>query len=97
MVSSGRSSFTKQAACPSSKTLLEYHSSALAPEMVHLVKWHLEGCDFCWAEVKLLAHHSASDKAECRPPAIPVNLRILAESLLRTSRMPRQKVAKSFR
>jgi len=92
MVSSGEGSFTKQAACPSSKILLEYRSSRLAGEMSKLVEWHLEACDFCWAETNLLVHHVAT-REESRPPAIPVNLRVLAEALL-FSRRPRQQRTK---
>ena len=91
MVSSGEGSFTKQAACPSSTTLLDYRLNRLATELSTLVKWHLEGCDFCWAEVQLLVHHSTYPKGEARPPAIPVNLRVLAEALLQTNSLPRQK------
>ncbi|MDQ2855424.1 MAG: hypothetical protein M3R68_03790 [Acidobacteriota bacterium] len=91
MVSSGVGSFTKQAACPSSKILLEYRLAKLAPEMGQLVEWHLEECDFCWSEVKLLTHHAqqGTSREEVRPPSIPVNLRMLAEALL-FSRRPRQ-------
>ena len=92
MVSSGVGSFTKQAACPSSKILLEYRLTTLAAEMSKLVEWHLEECDFCWAEMKLLVHHVAT-REESRPPAIPVNLRVLAEALL-FSRRPRQQRTK---
>ena len=91
MVSSGEGSFTKQAACPSSTTLLDYRLNRLAAELSTLVKWHLEGCDFCWAEIQLLVHHSTHPKREVRPPSIPVNLRILAEALLRTNSLSRQK------
>jgi len=95
MVSSGVGSFTKQAACPSSKILLEYRLNALATELGKLVEWHLEECDFCWSEVKLLTHvaQQAVSKEEGRPPSIPVNLRVLAEALL-FSRRPRQLKAK---
>jgi len=92
MVSSGVGSFTKQAACPSSKTLLEFRLIVLAAEMSKLVEWHLDKCDFCWAEMNLLVHHAAG-REESRPPAIPVNLRVLAEALL-FGRKPRQQRAK---
>lgn len=92
MVSSGEGSFTKQAACPSAKILLEHRLGRLAAEMSKLVEWHLEGCDFCWAEMNLLVHHAAA-RDESRPPAIPVNLRVLAEALL-FSRRPRQQRVK---
>ena len=95
MVSSGVGSFTKQAACPASKILLEYRLMTLAHEMSKLVEWHLEECDFCWSEVQLLTHHAPQTpgKDEGRPPSIPVNLRVLAEALL-FSRRPRQSKTK---
>ena len=86
MVSSGVGTFTKQAACPSSKLLLDYCLTRLAPELNKLVEWHLEACDFCWAEVQLLKLDSPSEKEFSRTPAIPMNLRVLAEALLRESR-----------
>src|SRR2546422_754759 len=69
MNSSGVGSFTKQAACPSSKTMLSYCSAKLSPKIKKLVTWHLSECDFCAAEVQLLAHHAPPRKGECRPPA----------------------------
>jgi len=84
MVSSGVGSFTKQAACPSSKLLLDFRLARLAAEVRKLVEWHLEECDFCWSEVRLLTHHSErrDSKEESRAPAMPINLRVLAEDLL---------------
>ncbi len=46
-----------------------------------LVRRHLESCEFCNAELPLLAHHR-SDLTAFKPPEIPMNLRILAESIL---------------
>ena len=91
MVSTSVGSFTKQPACPSSRLLLDYRSSKLAPELTKLVNWHLEECDFCWAEMKLLVHHTLRKRAteEPRAPAMPVNLRVLAEALL-FGRKPRK-------
>jgi hypothetical protein len=60
-----------------------------------LVKWHLEGCDFCWAEVQMLEHHRAQPKGEAKPPSIPVNLRVLAEALLRNKSLSREKKKQS--
>ena len=85
MVSSGGGSFSKQVACPSSKTLLGYRLSTLAPEMQQLVRWHLEGCDFCWSELQLLSYTASNCEEECRAPAIPGNLKLLAEALFRNS------------
>jgi hypothetical protein len=45
------------------------------------VNEHLADCEFCNSELRLLAHHQASPRAP-RAPEIPMNLRILAESIL---------------
>ncbi len=75
-------SFRKTVACPSSSVLLSFVSGALSPEITTLVKYHLGSCEFCEAEVPLLAHYQLPAKGECKPPDIPINLRILAESIL---------------
>ena len=90
MVSSGEDLFTKQPACPSSRVLLDFRLNRLAAELTTLVKWHLEACDFCWAEVQMLGHHHINSRGEGRPPTMPVNLRVLAEALLRNKTLPRQ-------
>ncbi len=74
--------FRKTAACPSSTTLLSFRSEKLSAEIATLVKYHLHDCEFCNAEIRLLAHHQRALKTEKKPPEIPMNLRILAESLL---------------
>jgi hypothetical protein len=73
--------FRKTAACPSSKTLLYSRAGKLSAEIETLVRYHLTACDFCRAELMLLAHHGKADKRE-KAPEIPMNLRILAESIL---------------
>jgi hypothetical protein len=45
------------------------------------VKEHLRDCDFCDAELRLLAHHQPT-AVKYTTPEIPMNLRILAESIL---------------
>jgi hypothetical protein len=75
-------SFKKTIACPSSSILLSFISNALSPEITTLVKHHLGACEFCVAELPLLVHCEVTTKAECKVPEIPINLRILAESLL---------------
>jgi hypothetical protein len=74
--------FRKTAACPSSTTLLYYRSEKLSIEVSTLVRYHLTSCDFCQAEVRLLAHHQRKQKPDAKTPDIPMNLRILAESIL---------------
>lgn len=75
-------SFAKTVACPSSSVLLSFRSQTLSPEIMSLIRHHLKGCEFCGAEIPLLAHYRSPLKGECKPPDIPINLRILAESLL---------------
>lgn len=75
-------SFSKKLACPSSNLLLSFHYQTLAPEINFLVKHHLAGCDFCYCEIPLLAFYTAPRKGESRAPDLPINLRLLAESIL---------------
>jgi hypothetical protein len=75
-------SFSKNLACPSSNLLLSFHYQALAPDINFLVKHHLSGCDFCYCEIPLLAFYTQPLKGECRTPELPINLRVLAESIL---------------
>jgi len=82
MKASSVKSFTKKLACPSSNLLLSFQSQALAPDIDFLVKHHLAGCDFCYCELPLLAFYTHPLKGECRPPDLPINLRVLAESVL---------------
>ena len=74
--------FRKTAACPTSNTLVGYRCEKLSPEIARLVRRHLEDCEFCNAELRLLAHHKARRGRQATAPEIPINLRILAESLL---------------
>jgi hypothetical protein len=82
MKASSVGSFSKKLACPTSSLLLSFQSQALAPETIFLVKHHLADCDFCYCEIPLLAFYTQPLKGECRPPELPINLRVLAESIL---------------
>jgi hypothetical protein len=82
MNSEKESIFQKTVACPSSNTLLSYRTQELPKELLMLVRLHLTACEFCTAELALLAFHIAPSKGDDKPPEIPMNLRILAESLL---------------
>jgi len=73
--------FRKTAACPASATLLSFRTNRLSAEAVTLVKDHLSACDFCSAELPLLAHHQPLSGG-LKVPEIPEGLRILAESIL---------------
>jgi hypothetical protein len=74
--------FLKTAACPASATLLSFRAQALPAEAQILVNDHLKVCDFCNAELPLLAHHEAAPSPNTKAPEIPMDLRILAESIL---------------
>jgi hypothetical protein len=74
--------FRKTAACPSSATLLSFRTGKVSIEISTLVGYHLDACEFCQAELRLLAHHRHNTKREEAVPEIPMNLRILAESIL---------------
>jgi len=50
--------------------------------VVTLVRQHLADCEFCSAELPLLAHHDPRHPRVLKPPEMPINLRILAESIL---------------
>jgi len=86
-------SFAKKLACPSSSLLLSFRSQTLAPEINFLVKHHLAACDFCYCEIPLLSFYTVSLKGETRTPELPINLRALAESILRGNRAARVEVA----
>ena len=74
--------FKKTAACPASATLLSFRAESLSAEAAIVVKGHLEICDFCNAELPLLAHHTAGAEHGVKTPEMPLELRILAESIL---------------
>jgi hypothetical protein len=73
--------FRKTAACPASATLLSFRTRKLSAEAAGLVTDHLKVCDFCSAELPLLAHHQPVS-GSYSVPEIPEGLRILAESIL---------------
>jgi hypothetical protein len=75
--------FRKTAACPASATLLSFLCNNLPAEVATTVEEHLEECDFCGAELPLLAHHQPATGSH-GTPEIPMDLRILAEAILST-------------
>ena len=74
--------FLKTAACPASSTLLSFRSQSLSARATTVVVEHLESCDFCNAELPLLGHHKA-ERSSCKAPEMPINLRVLAEAILK--------------
>jgi hypothetical protein len=80
-MTTSRTPFRKTAACPASATLVSFRCQNLPAETATSVKEHLGMCDFCCAELRLLAHHQPVSGGY-HAPEIPMNLRILAESIL---------------
>jgi hypothetical protein len=74
------SEFKKQWHCPSSQDLASYQQGLAGSHRSQIAE-HLAGCDFCNAELKLLAKFSLADYQEACPP-VPDSLRVLAEALL---------------
>jgi hypothetical protein len=82
MKASTAKQFNKKLACPSASLLVRFNCQELAPEASSAITDHLENCDFCYCEMPLLAFYIPPRKAENLAPELPLNLRILAESLL---------------
>jgi hypothetical protein len=93
MKASSLNNFRKTSDCPSSALLLAFRSAGLSPQISKLVQSHLSGCEFCGAEVALLAHHTTATKKSIKAPELPINLRILAESILSQSKRIRNSAA----
>jgi hypothetical protein len=78
--------FYKQATCPAAETLLAYHTRSLALARRRVVASHLAACEFCGAELQLLADHPPDDGCdqllEITAEAMPLGLRRLAEAIL---------------
>jgi hypothetical protein len=73
--------FCKRVACPSSEALLNYQTSGFTTAENAWIARHVIACDFCGAELQLLAEHPPLEE-RCPETSIPANLRQLAESLL---------------
>lgn len=87
--------FLKKQTCPSTETLLDYSREALSPLDGARVSAHVTACDFCGAEVQLLAHHPTAPEAVA-PIPIPPAMEELATRLLAEHvhlKMPRQRRA----
>lgn len=82
MIATSLKPFSKKLACPSSNLLLSFSRGALAREINSLIKHHLATCEFCYCEVPLLTYYAPPTRGECRVPDLPINLRVLAESIL---------------
>ncbi|MGH9901940.1 MAG: hypothetical protein ACRD68_09035, partial [Pyrinomonadaceae bacterium] len=84
MRSSSTAEFCKQKTCPSAEVLILYNKTSLARDEQRKVAVHLVLCDFCGAEIQLLARHLPARDWEGMPETvgIPSALRRLADDLM---------------
>ena len=73
--------FSKQVNCPPTETLAAYQQDRLGLLAQQAVAAHLGACDFCGAELQLLAR-AAEAIPPAPPPPLPLALRLYAETLL---------------
>ncbi|HEX8068938.1 MAG TPA: hypothetical protein VF546_03235 [Pyrinomonadaceae bacterium] len=85
MGSVSTATFRKRKTCTSTELLLLYHDAVLAPSLRRGVEAHLAECDFCGAELYLLAKHPPTGLPAYAPAALPEHLRRLALELLRAA------------
>ncbi len=74
--------FCKLKTCPSAERLLAYHAGTLTPEEAHETFTHLAACDFCDAEITLLAKCLPERDSPYHAVEMPASLRLLAKTLL---------------
>lgn len=85
---SGLRQFCKKATCPPATYLVQYLSEGLSPARVKRIERHLCSCDFCGAELQLLARYPLTlEEGDYVTPVMPEHLRLLAKALL-TDRLP---------
>ncbi len=74
--------FSKSLTCPSSESLLAFQKGEASILEKSDIRYHLEVCEFCSAEVEFYEHNPQSDEV-IGSTEIPVPLFQLAEALLR--------------
>jgi hypothetical protein len=74
--------FTKTANCPAAETLDAYSADALSFAARRAVASHLRACEFCGAELRLLARNVETEVVTDDAPPVPLALRLFAESRL---------------
>ena len=73
--------FCKCEVCPSAEVLLSFHRAKLSGAKTQNVSEHLSECDFCSAELYLLANFPPTEE-KCTEAEMPKALRELAGALL---------------
>lgn len=77
--------FCKHKSCPSAEMLLGYTRATLAVELRRQLSAHLDACDFCDAELHLLAKFPPAGAASCPAVKVPFALYRLAKDVLSVS------------
>jgi hypothetical protein len=91
MPSGRRNTFGKTLACPSTDEVLLFFRQETNPHQQEVVANHVTRCDFCAAELHLLATHPPEPVIP-GPVPMPPHLRTLAEGLLVRDAKPRMKL-----
>jgi hypothetical protein len=81
MLTSQINMFRKSASCPSSDSLLGYQGRSIRLDERTRIETHLTFCDFCNAELQLLARFQRNTETSV-PVEMPTELRRMAERLL---------------
>jgi hypothetical protein len=82
MKTSNVTAFCKLPTCPSAEVLLAFSDQSLDTAKYRAVLEHLGRCEFCSAELHMLAHHPIEANRDCPFDEIPIHLKLLAESIL---------------
>lgn len=73
--------FCKSPNCPSSENLLAFQRSEISGDQAQKIENHMEGCEFCTAEVEFYTRFPQSDEPTSTVD-IPLHLFELAQALL---------------
>jgi hypothetical protein len=76
--------------------LLSYREFGLETSVDARVAKHLDACEFCCAELQLLAECPLADEDFSKPAAIPLPLRRLAEEILSGSFLSADMFSESY-
>jgi hypothetical protein len=74
--------FCKSPKCPSSESLLSYQKGEASEKTAQKIEKHLEGCEFCTAEVEFYNRFPQSEEFQTATVEIPIPLLELAQALL---------------
>ena len=87
MDSVGTVTFCKRKTCPAAELLLRYHAAVLDPTSERVVAAHLAECDFCGAELFLLAKYPPPSLPCYTPLPVPAPRNRLTSTLLGGARL----------